>query len=271
MTGRITTAQMCGVIEKHFGKGGEKYSVLFEVRNAMGFSANRSIDAVVMSLWPSLGLELMGMEIKASRSDWLRELKDPKKSSDVFPYFDRWYLVAPDDVARMDEIPAPWGWMAPDGDKLRIIRPAEKNTNLREIDRGFLGALLRQTSRVGDAEIALRVERMAEAQERDFDKRVEQQVQTRLYHREEIVKDVEAFEESSGIKIKDGWTHSATEVGRALKLVLNAGVVGSYQGIKAQAAAARAYAEKIEKAAVELGFDPTPDVPKDRKSRSALR
>jgi len=32
-----------------------------------------------MDLWPSGGLEIHGHEVKVSRSDWLRELKEPEK------------------------------------------------------------------------------------------------------------------------------------------------------------------------------------------------
>jgi hypothetical protein len=114
-TRRWTSGEVKALLQSQFG-GGNQHAVLFEVRNATGFDASRSIDAVTMSLWPSLGLELAGMEIKISRSDWLRELKDPAKASTTFEYFDRWYLVAPREVAQMDEIPGPWGWLAPEGE-----------------------------------------------------------------------------------------------------------------------------------------------------------
>jgi hypothetical protein len=65
------SSQIKALLQSKFGGGGT-HAVLFEVRNATGFDANRSIDAVTMTLWPSLGLELAGMEIKISRSDDVR-------------------------------------------------------------------------------------------------------------------------------------------------------------------------------------------------------
>jgi hypothetical protein len=44
-----------------------------------GWSRESRADAIARHLWPSQGLELIGFELKVSRSDWLREIKDPYK------------------------------------------------------------------------------------------------------------------------------------------------------------------------------------------------
>ena len=41
------------------------------VPNATGYAQRRTADAVAMALWPSLGLELHGFELKISRGDFL--------------------------------------------------------------------------------------------------------------------------------------------------------------------------------------------------------
>ena len=46
---------------------------LWEVRDATGYGASRSADAIAFGVWPSRGLSIVGFEIKSSRSDWLRE------------------------------------------------------------------------------------------------------------------------------------------------------------------------------------------------------
>jgi hypothetical protein len=147
---RLTASDVRGCIQSHFGTGGERYAVLFEVRNGTAWRANRSVDAVVMSLWPSLGMELWGMEIKVSRSDWLNELKDPGKASEMFERFDRWYLVAPEHIVKIGELPPTWGWFIPEKGKLRVAREAAKNKKPKPIDRHFLAALMRRTAKTDD-------------------------------------------------------------------------------------------------------------------------
>ena len=41
------------------------YAYLPQVGDSTGYSVHRHADAIVMSLWPSRGLHLMGFEIKA--------------------------------------------------------------------------------------------------------------------------------------------------------------------------------------------------------------
>ena len=50
-----------------------EYSLMHEVRNAAGVQANRSIDVLAMSLWPSRGLYLTGIELKTDHPPhWFR-------------------------------------------------------------------------------------------------------------------------------------------------------------------------------------------------------
>ena len=68
-----------------------EYAVMWEVGRATGAVTNqRYADAVIMGLWPSRGLELHGVEIKVSRSDWRREAADPMKAEAIAAYCDRW-------------------------------------------------------------------------------------------------------------------------------------------------------------------------------------
>lgn len=67
---------------------------------------------------------LHGHEVKVSRGDWLRELRDPTKADTWRQYCDRWWLVAPAGVARPDELPTGWGLLVPVGRVLRAVVPA---------------------------------------------------------------------------------------------------------------------------------------------------
>lgn len=225
-----TSARVKALLQSYYGGGG-KYAVMFEVRDATGHSASRSIDAVTMSLWPSLGLELSGMEIKISRSDWLRELKEPAKASATFEYFDRWYLVAPRDVAKIDEIPGPWGWLAPDGDRLVTLKPAPLNAEPKPIDRKFLASVLRCGSKNDDALIEAAVSKAsAETSKRlqdSYNQRMDGELERRtkgLQHDAEQFRKIKA---ALGENYLDG-----DEILKAVRAVRKAGIAGTFNGIE---------------------------------------
>lgn len=226
-----TSAQVKALLRARFG-GGSQSMVMFEVRNSTGHDANRSIDAVTMSLWPSLGLELTGMEIKISRSDWLRELKDPAKASATFEYFDRWYLVAPRNVAKIEEIPGPWGWMAPENDKLVVIKKAPENPDIKPIDRKFLAALLRGQAAQDDGLIEAAVSRAVEVERKRLNENhkesVEREVASRTRQNDDAAKSwrelvAKLGERSSYLAIDD--------LVAAVGVVHRLGVRGSYGAI----------------------------------------
>lgn len=116
---------------------------LTEVRNATGFDGSRSADAVAMSVWPSRGLELHGIEVKQSRGDWLRELKQPAKAEAIARYCDRWWVAVTDSTLIADgELPAGWGLLAPRGKKLAAVVEAPRAEPAPETPRRFLASLL---------------------------------------------------------------------------------------------------------------------------------
>lgn len=123
-----------------------KWALCFEVQDATGMRATRSADAIAMSLWPSLGLELWGFEFKSSRADWLRELKDPSKAATFKRYCDRWFLVTTArEIVRPGELPDGWGWLVVKGGKMSTISKAAK-LEPQPVTRAFLAALLRRAN-----------------------------------------------------------------------------------------------------------------------------
>ena len=83
------------------GNGGAgEWAFMAQVRNAAGFNATRTLDALALHLWPSRGLVLHGFEIKVSRSDWLREVKDPAKAEDACRLVEYFWIVAPKGVVQ---------------------------------------------------------------------------------------------------------------------------------------------------------------------------
>lgn len=118
-----------------------------EARNSPGFPRQvRSADGIALGLWPSLGLELLGFEVKVSRSDWRRELKDPSKAGEFQKWCDRWWVVAPAGIVERAELPPTWGLLeVPEKGRKRLVVsvPAPK-LEAQPLDRRFVAALVRQ-------------------------------------------------------------------------------------------------------------------------------
>lgn len=108
---------------------GQEWALATEVPNATGFDKTRSCDALAMSLWPSKGLHLHGYEIKVSRNDWLTEMQDVSKAAAFARYCHYWWIAAPSNVVKLEELPADWGLVCPtNSDNLRVKKPATLTT-----------------------------------------------------------------------------------------------------------------------------------------------
>lgn len=210
------------LLEKRFPAG--EYALLAEVRDKAGHSASRAADGIAMSLWPSRGLEVIGIEIKSFRGDWLRELKNPAKAENIFQYCDRWYLVtAEENVAKLEEIPAAWGWLACKGSRIITMKEAPK-CDPKALDRHFVAAMLKRASQgtVSIDSISDKIE--AAREEGKLSANLSQTYElTRIKEQfEELKNDVKQFEEGSGLSIRHTW--QGKKVGEAVKFILAGGV-----------------------------------------------
>jgi hypothetical protein len=262
-TEKLTSMDVRACIQRHFGMGGEQYAVLFEVRNGTAWRANRSVDAVVMSLWPSLGMHLMGMEIKISRSDWMREYRDPAKASEVFDYFDKWWLVAPANVAKMEEIPEPWGWLVPENGTLRKAREAATNKNVKPVDRHFLAALMRRTAKTDDAFVEKAISDALASQRRQFDAEIDGNVLRRMG---DLRDDATQWGKIRDLlkQQPDDWIYQDNVVA-ALRVVMKAGIAGSWGGLRSIVEQLDSAREKFDAIAAELGIEPREVKPRKRR------
>nr|WP_214692502.1 hypothetical protein [Variovorax paradoxus] len=173
---------------------------MFEVSNGTGSNASRSADIVLMNLWPSRGMDLIGYEVKTARSDWLRELKSPEKAWPVMQYMDRWFLLAAPGVAKLDEIPTNWGFQEFDGKRVRTLKPAPQ-LEPKPITKTFLGSLLRRQVRDADAIVS----RALNDKIREVDQQVEAKVAKRLRERgdeTQVLKDkIAVIKDKTGIDL----------------------------------------------------------------------
>ncbi|MDN7456538.1 hypothetical protein [Burkholderia cenocepacia] len=216
-----------------------EWALFFEVADATGARHNRWADAVAMNLWPSRGLAIHGMEVKVSRSDWLRELKDPSKSAPVQRYCDHWWIVAPAGVLKDGELPPTWGhYEVKPGGTLRELVAAPKLES-EAVTRQFVAALMRRASAADEGIVAAAVgAEIARLREGD-EKRIKREVEHRTGELEDLRKQIADIERVSGVEIRR-WSNSE-EIGRAVKAVLACGAMRSYGGI----AALRKNAESI--------------------------
>lgn len=144
MPEKMTEGELYAFLERRYNA--PTWALFPQVPNATGGRKTRTADAVAMGLWPSRGLELHGFEIKVSRSDWLRELKKPKKSAPIQGYCDRWWIVVPDrKTVDIDagELPQTWGLLVPRARALVAVKDAPK-LDPDPLERPFIAALLRR-------------------------------------------------------------------------------------------------------------------------------
>ncbi|HDR9034251.1 TPA: hypothetical protein QDB07_001720 [Burkholderia vietnamiensis] len=215
-----------------------EWALFFEVGDATGAQQNRWADAVAMNLYPSRGLEVHGFEIKVSRSDWLRELKNPAKSAPVQRFCDRWWVTAPDGVILDGELPPTWGhYEAQSSGKLRQVVAAPK-LETETINRAFVAAMLRRASALDEdlvkAAVSAEVGRLRQGDEQRVSREIELRTR-RFKEAQEAIAEIEAI---SGVAISQ-WGNSE-QIGRAVKAVLTSGVLetfGGIEGVRKRAAA----------------------------------
>ena len=198
------------------------WHTLFQVRNDGGFNADRTCDAMAVGLWPSSGHKLLGFEIKVSRADWLRELKDPWKAEAFAKFCDEWWLVIPRaDMVKPGELPEGWGVMVPHSSGLKRAHHAKAREKVEPLERGLFAAMMKRASTMESKEIQSHFDRGMEAGQKtahaDYKYKVE-----RIAELETAIKD---FKEASGIDPLGGWK-GAAKIGAAVKFVLDGGING---------------------------------------------
>lgn len=201
-----------------------EYALLPEVRNKTGGGLIRSADAIAISCYPSRGIDLHGMEIKVSRGDWLRELRDPNKAETIACFCDYWWIVAPNtDIVHIHEVPENWGllveWKA---DSLKVAKPVSRLMP-KPLTKEFLASLMRNamSAVVPQSEVPnlvrIEVDRIrkeyAARQSEAYDSAVKV-TETRMKHLQDAV---DQFEAVSGIKIA---AYQGTNLGKAVKAVM---------------------------------------------------
>lgn len=197
-----------------------EYLSIYEAPQDSG-RQGRKLDVVVVSLWNSRGLELDGVEIKVSMSDWKRELDNPDKADWWWKRVHRFWIAAPADVARKikPQLPTNWGLLSVGESGVRVAVQPKPNRTPEPLAWGTTVGLLRATADCG-VNVLARAERQgydrgykqgeASASLRAGDEHLRRQLQ-------QLTDDVQAFEKASGLKIT-GW-NGGERVGQLVAMV----------------------------------------------------
>jgi hypothetical protein len=121
-------------------------------------AGNRWADGIAINLWSSRGYAIHGFEVKVSRSDWLRELKQPAKAEALFRNCDYWWLVAEKGIVKDGELPPSWGHLERRGNSLYAVVAAPRLQPV-PLSRAFFASLVRRSHE--------QIDRLAAAQFQD--------------------------------------------------------------------------------------------------------
>ena len=199
------------------------WALLENVKDATGHDGQRYADAMAFGLYPSRGMEIIGFELKISRSDWLRELKAPDKAEAVCRYCDKWYVVVGEkEIVKEGELPPTWGLMAPSGSGLRVSREALTPLSPIPIDRGLLASIVRSVCK-GYV--------LASKVTEEIENRTKSHIEARTWQlncnykdekdeKEKLIAQINEFAQKTGIDIRtDSFDSSLYAIGEAVKAI----------------------------------------------------
>lgn len=164
-----------------------------------------------------------GIEIKCSRSDWVKELRSPNKSAPIQKYCDRWWIVVGDEnIVHKGELPPTWGLMIPSprGAKL-VVKTQAPKLEAVELDRGFIASMLRRASeQIERANTGKESEHYKKGYAEGKREEASKKDSTNFYLKQDLERlrgDVKEFEEASGVRIQ---RYRGTQIGDAVRTVL---------------------------------------------------
>lgn len=227
-----------------------------EVGQGTGANSGRFADAVAMNLWPSRGLEIVGIEIKVSKSDLKSEMLKPEKAEAIAKYCDSFWLVMPSALYSKIDFTTPLSWginTVDEQGKISVVRkPMAREEPIYNLPKSFVAALLRRAAQKDNALIAKQVDaRVTELLEKfraeikkQSDKELERQ--TRRYR--ETHEKIEAASKAIGTDFLAPSLWGSPEFITAFKSALNFdALMDKYNGIGSLVPKMRKIIEAIEK------------------------
>ncbi|NOV25922.1 hypothetical protein E5S69_20685 [Cupriavidus necator] len=178
-----------------------EWATMFEVAPRTG-GGTRYADAVAVNLWQSRGHAVHGFEIKVSRGDWLRELKDPAKAEEIQRFCDYWTIVAPKGVVADGELPPTWGLLEMRPDRLMQIKAGPK-LEAQPITRAFFASLMRRGHEGLDQVSAEKLEAERAEMQKAIAEKVEREVAMRTRDHQRLRDLIVQFEKETGLSFHE--------------------------------------------------------------------
>lgn len=221
----LTAEQVIEALRKRYTPDGQvpEWVLLQQVRNQQGFGGRdpiRTFDALMVGLWESRGHPVHGFEVKVSRGDWKRELKDPSKADPLVRHVTHWWVAAPVGVVDPTTLPDGWGLQVVDAKgRVRVVREAEKR-EAQPPTWSMVAAILKRAAEQVTGEARLRAE--YERGRKDGRGEIEQGYAMKGLRdeRDRLAKHIAAFEEASGLRL-DTFGDRGAKLGAAVRMVLD--------------------------------------------------
>lgn len=181
---RAITADLLGRLRRHYIKpGGSMPGGVFltEVGENGAWGAGSRADALYVGFTSASSRLLVGHEVKASRADWLAELRKPGKADAWADQCHEWWLVTVPGVVAPGELPEGWGLMLPGRSRTRmkVERPAARHPE-RQPSWDAVRSIMARLDTLQRQEFeALRVKTLTDARAH-ADAEITQQVEARV-------------------------------------------------------------------------------------------
>lgn len=240
----VTTPLVRELLRKRYAA--PEWALMEEVAPATG-GGTRYADAIAVNLWSSRGHAVHGFEIKISRGDWLRELKNPEKAEPVFRYCDHWFIVAPRGIVHEHELPPTWGLLEVRASGLVAVKAAPK-LEAQPITRAFFASMMRRGFELLDAQAERKITEARLEINRRVREEVEQRVRDSSRELEELRRQLAKLKEETGLEISRYTGPPVHVIRMAQRLQHLGGFYGSGDGFDGLAA----LAQKLEDAAGTL-------------------
>lgn len=130
---------------RHPVNGMGEWATFRELNIGTGSFGGRFIDFFAMNLWPSKNYLKVAYEVKVSRADFAKELRDPQKREGAERIANECYFVVPSGLLQFDEIPEGWGLMVMQKDGLKCAKRAMQR-KVEQLPESFVMSLARRVT-----------------------------------------------------------------------------------------------------------------------------
>lgn len=177
----MSATDVLAMLRRHYLPEGRPQSGLL-VEEIEAPDGRRRADALWVPLTTSGGNEIVGHEVKVSRSDVAAELADLTKAESWMKYCTRWWLTVSDPaLVEGFEIPETWGVMAPpSGRRTRSMTVVRQAPRLHPVDSALAYRRVLSKNHFGTNGRVEQLKRELDYAHRDVERKEEQIEQLRI-------------------------------------------------------------------------------------------